>query len=63
MAEECRLCAGGVDDVLVEHVAKELWLSRRLDASDPPWAEAGSFWQDRFRELAAVAMQALRTVR
>lgn len=56
----CRLCAGEDHAALIEHVADEMWESRRADGMDPPWAEAGVFWQERFRELAAVAVQAMR---
>jgi hypothetical protein len=27
---------------------------------DPPWEDAGEFWQTRFRELAVTAIHSLR---
>jgi hypothetical protein len=56
----CRLCAGGDLAATIEHVAEQMWESRRSAGLDPPWAEAGEFWRERFLELATVAVASLR---
>lgn len=56
----CRLCTSNDPDALREHVAAELWESRRnghLD--DRPWADAGPRWQHVYRQLADTAIEAL----
>lgn len=60
MANPCQLC--GTDDRAgtVEHVAEQLWESRRSIGIDPPWPDAGEYWQQQFRELASAAVAALR---
>jgi hypothetical protein len=57
----CRLCNAEDQAALIEHVAEQMWESRRADGMDPPWADAGEFWRDRFVELATVAVASLRT--
>jgi hypothetical protein len=60
MIELCKLGPGGDLAATIEHVAEQMWESRRSDGLDPPWADAGEFWRERFVELAAVAVAALR---
>ncbi len=60
MTELCKLAPGGDLAGTIEHVAEQMWESRRADALDPRWAEAGEFWRGRFTELAAVAVASLR---
>ena len=57
----CRLCTANDPDGLVEHLAEQLWESRRHGTLDDwPWAEAGEYWQRIMREMAATAIQGLR---
>ena len=61
MTDRCRLCTVNDRDALIEHVAAELWESRRHGTLDDwPWAEAGSHWQRIYRELAVTAVEAMR---
>lgn len=46
-------------DELIERVAADMWESRRDVDGVPAWADAGGFWQARFRELAAVAVRSV----
>ena len=47
-------------DALIEHVAEELWESRRRGSPDDwPWAEAGGYWTTIYRELAETAVKSL----
>ncbi|WP_419808403.1 hypothetical protein [Sphingomonas sp.] len=55
----CRLTPGDLP-ATIEHVAEQMWESRRAVGLDPAWADAGEFWRERFRELASVAVMALR---
>jgi hypothetical protein len=45
---------------MIEHVAEQMWESRRSDGLDPPWADAGEFWRGKFVEMATVAVEAMR---
>ena len=59
----CKLCTSNDLDALIEALAEDLWDSRRdSEMGDPRWEDAGMFWQNRFRELAARAVDNLRGV-
>ena len=52
-----RLWTANDQDALIEHVAEQLWESRRYGTLDDwPWSEAGAHWQQTFRELASAAV-------
>ncbi|MFS0738198.1 hypothetical protein ABC347_14235 [Sphingomonas sp. 1P06PA] len=56
----CRLCTANDHNALIEHIAIELWESRRHGTLDDwPWDQAG-YWQDIMRELARSAVRALQ---
>jgi hypothetical protein len=59
-AGRCRICSANDEAGLIEHLAETLW-ERRREEGIPPWAEAGEFWHDRFREHATIFVQAART--
>ena len=60
-SHRCRLCTANDQDALIEHVAEQLWESRRHGTLDDwPWGEAGGYWQRIMRELAATAVESLR---
>lgn len=60
-AERCRLCGANDVDALVEQLAEDLWDSRRVGAMKSRlWGEAGSYWQQAFREMAATAVENLK---
>jgi hypothetical protein len=60
MTHRCRICTANDRDALIEHVAEQLWESRRHGTLDDwPWAEAGGYWQGIMRELATTAVEAL----
>ncbi len=57
----CRLCTNNDDEALTEYLAEKLWDSRMGEFEiATPWAEAGVFWQAKFREIAVSAKLALR---
>lgn len=57
----CRLCTSNDDEALIEYLAEKLWDSRMGEFEvATPWAEAGAFWQAKFREMAVSAKLALR---
>ena len=57
----CRLCTANDMDAVVEHLAEQLWESRRHGTLDDwPWAQAGDYWQRIFREFATTAVASLR---
>lgn len=60
MTERFRLAPDGDAAATIEHVAEQMWESRRVDRMDPVWADAGSFWREKFVEMAAVAVAAMR---
>ena len=41
----CRLCTTNDRAALTEELAEEMWESRRDREIDPPWADAGHYWQ------------------
>ena len=60
MSHRCRLCTANDREALRDHVAAVMWESRRHGTlDDRPWAEAGPYWQAKFRELADAAIAAL----
>lgn len=59
-ARRCRICTANDLDGLIEHVAAELWESRRHGTlDDRAWAEAGAYWQTIYRELGTTAVEAM----
>ena len=61
MAERCRICTANDAAGVIEEVAEAVWESRRdMEMGDPPWADAGSYWQGLMRQVATTAVQHLR---
>jgi hypothetical protein len=59
----CRLCSANDQQGTIELVAEQLWESRRqLEMGDPPWADAGAYWQSLMRELAHTAVRTLSPI-
>jgi hypothetical protein len=59
-AAPCRLCQANDRETVVDGLAEALWESRRVVPFDPPWSDAGIYWQSLFRELAHSALHHLR---
>ena len=55
----CRLCTTNDRPALVEELAAEMWESRRDREIDPPWSEAGQYWQPAMRQFAEVSLRML----
>lgn len=56
----CRLCTANDREALIEHLAEQFWESQRGGMDDWPWADAGEYWQPKYRRFAAVAIDAMR---
>ncbi|SEM53097.1 hypothetical protein SAMN05192583_0530 [Sphingomonas gellani] len=55
----CRICTANDEDGLIEHMAERLWEGTRV-MDLPAWAEAGEFWQEKYRDHAAIFIRAAR---
>lgn len=59
--DRCRLCTANDPDALIEHLAEQLWESRRHGTlDDVGWDRAGGYWQRIYRELATSFVEAAR---
>ncbi|MBB5714777.1 hypothetical protein [Sphingomonas aerophila] len=55
----CRVCTANDQETLIEQLAEQVWEWRR-ERDFPHWAEAGEFWQAKFREHALLFVNAAR---
>ncbi|KQO51154.1 hypothetical protein [Sphingomonas sp. Leaf257] len=56
----CLLCTSNDEQAVLEHLAEKLWDSRMGEFEiATPWADAGPYWQAKFREMAVSAKLAL----
>ena len=55
----CRLCTTNDREALAERLAEEMWESRRDREADPPWKNAGVYWQTAMRQFANATLKML----
>jgi hypothetical protein len=56
----CRLCTANDMEALAEHLAEQMWESRREPEFDPPWERTSSYWQIVMRGFASQTLKMLR---
>ena len=63
MPHRCRLCAANDVEALTGELAAALWEKRRSSdgMDDRPWASAGPYWQEQFRQFAVETVGTLRS--